>query len=292
MKTHFARWIERQTTFWLEIIVRALLSIIFMELEHVPPFVRKIHIDELWLYKNPRTPSYIPTSLLWPLVFAVPTAIMFLYYLKKRDHTEFSQSLLSFSLALGLNGVITNITKLIVGRPRPDFYYRCFPEGHVDLDEISDIGSACTGELETIQEGRKSFPSGHSSFSFCSFGFLSLWICGKLSVFGEHRSQGWKLVVGISPTVIALMIALSRTSDYHHHWQDVLVGSMLGFLIAYTCYRQYYPSLTSRHCHLSYVNIPTLFDLESGKNKVEHNQNNELLLLDPESPVEEQIKWI
>lgn len=277
-----------QTTFWLEILVRALLSVIFIELEQASPFIRKIHLDELWLYKNPRTPSYVPTSLLWPLVFAAPTSVMFIYYLWKRDKTELSQSLLSFSLALGLNGVLTNLIKLIVGRPRPDFYYRCFPEGQIDLEDVTDIGSLCTGEAETIQEGRKSFPSGHSSFSFCSLGFLSLWICGKLSVFGEQRSQGWKLVVGILPVICALMIALSRTSDYHHHWQDVVVGSLLGFLIAYTCYRQYYPSLTSRHSHLSYVMIPTFFYMESNANRNDRNQST----LDPESPMEEQIKWM
>ncbi|XP_068249246.1 phospholipid phosphatase 5 isoform X2 [Palaemon carinicauda] len=286
------RWIEIQTTFWLEILIRAMLSIIFLELEQTSPFVRKIHFDELWLYKNPRTPSYVPTSVLWPLVFAVPTSVMFLYFIKKRDKTEFCQSLLSLSLALGLNGVITNLIKLIVGRPRPDFFYRCFPDGHHgDLGDAADIGSLCTGEADAIEEGRKSFPSGHSSFSFCSLGFLSLWLCGKLSVFGGQRSQGWKFVVGITPVICALMIALSRTSDYHHHWQDVLVGSMLGLLIAYLCYRQYYPSLTSRHCHLSYVMVPTLYYGDTTNIK-RNTENSPSVMLDPESSMEEQIKWI
>lgn len=42
---------------------------------------------------------------------------------------------------------------------------------------------------------------------------------GKLSVFSQNRGQGWRLVVGLAPIVLALMVALSRTSDYHHHWQ-------------------------------------------------------------------------
>ncbi|KAK4294255.1 hypothetical protein Pmani_016895 [Petrolisthes manimaculis] len=280
------KWIEIHATFWLEILTRAFLSAIFVELEHFSPFVRKIHIDELWLYKNPRTPSYVPTNLLWPLVFLVPTSVMVIYFLIKRDKTELCQSLLSLSLALGLNGVITDIIKIIVGRPRPDFFYRCFPDGVEDLSEISDIGSACTGESQAIKDGRKSFPSGHSSFSFCSLGFLSLWICGKLCVFGKRRGEGWRLVVSITPLLGALMVALSRTSDYHHHWQDVLVGSLLGLLIAYLCYRQYYPRLTSPHCHLPYLKVPSVMQPRYV------NGINNLPLIDPESPMEEQVKWM
>lgn len=35
-------------------------------LEHIQPFERKIHPEEMWLYKNPVTVSYIPAkTLLW-----------------------------------------------------------------------------------------------------------------------------------------------------------------------------------------------------------------------------------
>lgn len=285
------RWAETHATFVLEIVTRAVLSVIFLELENASPFVRKIHRDELWLYKNPRTPSYVPNGLLWPLVFLVPTSVLLLYYLVKRDRTELAQGLLAFSLALGLNGVVTDIIKLFVGRPRPDFFYRCFPDGRPDVDDLVDIGSACTGEQMTIQEGRKSFPSGHSSFSFCSLGFLSLWLCGKLGVFKPMRGQGWKLVVALLPLLVALMVALSRTTDYHHHWQDVLVGSMLGLLISYVCYRQYYPRLSSPHCHLSYLMVPSVLTPKqngAASRASSHTQQ----YIDPESPMEEQVKWM
>ena len=55
------------------------------------------------------------------------------------------------------------------GRPRPDFFYRCFPNGKIDSDKLDDIANACNGQMEDIRDGRKSFPSGHSS---CNYFFI------------------------------------------------------------------------------------------------------------------------
>ncbi|KAB7495099.1 Phospholipid phosphatase 5, partial [Armadillidium nasatum] len=134
--------------------------------------------------------------------------------------------------------------------------------------------------------------------SFCSLGFLSLWLCGKLGIFKGIRSNGWKLVIAGLPLIIALIIALSRTCDYHHHWQDVMVGSLIGGFVAYLCYRQYYPRLSSPFCHLPYLLIPSLPHFRQNPNNFppgfmpQINGRPETDNFDPESPIEELIKWI
>lgn len=54
------------------------------------------------------------------------------------------------------------------------------------------------------------------------------------------------------PFSAAALIAISRSMDYRHHWHDILVGSILGTVLAFFSYRQYYPSLSSELSHRPY----------------------------------------
>lgn len=58
--------------------------------------------------------------------------------------------------------------------------------------------------------------------------------------------------MSITPLVLAALVAVSRTCDYHHHWEDVTIGSVIGLVVSYYIYRQYYPSIFSPHCHRAY----------------------------------------
>lgn len=221
-------------------------------MERMSPFSRQIHPDEMWLYRNPRRESYVGTSLLWSLALLAPLLMALCRFALARDREDLLQTLLGVSLALGINCILTDMVKLMVGRPRPDFFWRCFPDGELNPE------LRCSGAPEDVAEGRKSFPSGHSSISFCSLGFMSWWCMGKLRVWGGRPPgpPGALLLLALAPLTVALAVALSRTCDYHHHWQDVLVGSLMGLGVSFMVYRQHFPPLSSQHPHRPLSHCP------------------------------------
>lgn len=67
--------------------------------------------------------------------------------------------------------------------------------------------------------------------------------------FGRHLPDN-----GLSSFVLLqVLLSLHVTSGTLDHWQDVLVGSVLGLSLAYFAYRQYYPPLNSELSHRPYA---------------------------------------
>lgn len=81
----------------------------------------------------------------------------------KRSLHDWHHGLLGLLLSLSLTSMLTEILKITVGRPRPDFIDRCQPiEGSVDpIYGLSNL-DICT-RTDLLKDGFKSFPSGHSS---------------------------------------------------------------------------------------------------------------------------------
>ena len=93
-------------------------------------------------------------------------------------------------------------------------------------------GPRCSGDDDVVQQGRKSFPSGHTSMSFSGFVYCSLYLAAWLRIGREEGRAWWKLCVVLAPTVLALFVGLTRIHDYWHHWEDVVVGALLGTAFA------------------------------------------------------------
>lgn len=149
-----------------------------------------------------------------------------------------------FVLCLGMCFVIivTTAIKLMVARLRPDFAERCKldysspdlvidPEtGYIDGKFTTTL---CRGDIHEIIEGRKSFPSAHSSTALYGGTFTSLVFFKRCWNRGQRNASFLLIPFLIMCTIGgALVIAVSRNFDNRHHPLDIIVGSCIGILCA------------------------------------------------------------
>lgn len=179
-------------------------------------------------------------------------------------------TLLGLSISLALTVVLTDLIKNSVGRPRPDLLARCLPLPTAPHNTLVTIDVCTQTNHHRLHDGWRSFPSGHSSFSFAGLGYVSLFLAGQMRVFahgpntntaGEHteklvRGDLVRSLVCLGPLLGALMIAISRCQDYRHDVYDVCVGSLLGYTVTYWSYRRYWPRLSSSLCAEPYPGPP------------------------------------
>lgn len=64
--------------------------------------------------------------------------------------------------------------------------------------------------------------------SFAGLGFLSWYLAGKIRVFDGKGHVAKLCLVVVLPLLAASLVAISRVDDYWHHWQDVVVGGLIG----------------------------------------------------------------
>ncbi|RUS28521.1 phosphatidic acid phosphatase type 2/haloperoxidase [Jimgerdemannia flammicorona] len=193
----------------------------------------------------------VPTGLLVVVCFIVPLVVIScIALLIQKSPFDLHNGVMGLLLSLALTIMVTEVVKLSVGRPRPDFLDRCKPiPGSVDPPlGLSNSTICMPTDKYILSDGFKSFPSGHSSMSFGGLAYLSFYLAGKLHVF-DQRGHTYKGFIFALPMVGAALIAISRTEDYRHHWQDVTFGGIIGVVFAYFSYHQYYPSLRHHESH-------------------------------------------
>lgn len=104
-----------------------------------------------------------------------------------------------------------------VGRLRPDFWARC---GVYD-----EVANSCSGDAWLVKDGRRSFPSGHSSTAFAGLFFLCLFLAGKNGGFALGatfprssllQSRMLRFSLAVSPLFLAAWIAITRIEDNYH----------------------------------------------------------------------------
>lgn len=235
-------------------IISIVLAGGFFALDKISGFKRDFSLEDASLRHPYAVHERVPNWLLLIISFAAPVVLLATINLfTVRTFWDLHNSYLGLVLSLSVTGVVTQFTKLTVGRPRPDVISRCMPPaGSVDPTFGLSTFSICTQtDLAILNDGFRSFPSGHSSLSFAGQGFLAFYLAGKLHLF-DKRGYAPKAWISLFPLSVAALVAISRTMDYRHHWQDVTIGSILGLTVAYFSYRQYYPGLADELSHRPY----------------------------------------
>jgi hypothetical protein len=118
-----------------------------------------------------------------------------------------------------------------------------------------------------MNDGFRSFPSGHSSFSSAGLNYLSLFLASKLSLTIPHlpltpsnpntpasspsllRAHSaspplYLLIPTIIPFLSSIYIVSTRFSDFRHHAFDILFGYFLGTSCALFAFRYYHLPLS------------------------------------------------
>lgn len=174
---------------------------------------------------------------------------------------EIAHNISTFLIGFLMNLLITQIGKYLVGRYRPHFLSTCqpvLPDGtncsyDFNKGRYIDTFECSNSQLDNDQaeDLRRSWPSGHSSISFYSMIYISIYLFMQRDFLKDYR-----LLKSSSQFVFvsfAWISALSRIGDskhhceffvFHHHLKakkflihlysgtDVLSGSIIGSLVA------------------------------------------------------------
>ncbi|KAM6561964.1 hypothetical protein CsatB_021962 [Cannabis sativa] len=236
IRSHGAKVLRSYMHDWLILFLLAALD---LGLNLIEPFHRFVGEDMMTDLKYPLQDNTVPFWGVPIIAVLLPLIVITVYYFIRRDVYDLHHAILGLLFSVFITAVLTDAIKDGVGRPRPDFFWRCFPNGKGVFDPVTK-NVMCTGDKAIIKEGHKSFPSGHTSWSFAGLGFLALYLSGKIRVF-DRKGHVAKLCIVFLPLLVASLVAVSRVDDYWHHWQDVFAGSIIGLAVSSFCYLQFFP---------------------------------------------------
>lgn len=136
--------------------------------------------------------------------------LLFILYRKKKPHI--AQKALFVLSSVFASGVVAVFFKVLIGRPRP----KIFLHDHIYSPQFLEFHSKFW-----------SMPSGHTTTAFAvaaSLGFI--WPRYKALFF-----------------LIAALVALSRIALCKHYLSDVIVGAVLGTIVAYLLHKRYFNAI-------------------------------------------------
>ncbi|XP_064540716.1 putative phosphatidate phosphatase isoform X1 [Drosophila montana] len=224
------------------------------------PIRRGFFCDDLSLM-HPYKESTIRSWMLYLMCAALPVSLILLVeFYRAQDrpkygssssgyylcHMELPQWLLqcyrrigAFVFGLGVEQLTTDIAKYAIGRLRPHFFALCQPvlRDGTSCNDVINAGRyiedfQCTASslsAKRLKDMHLSFPSGHASFACYSMVYLAIYLQRRMH---WSRLKMLRHLLQFLLLLFAWYTALTRVSDYKHHWSDVLAGSAIGLTYA------------------------------------------------------------
>jgi len=287
----------KKTTLLFDWIVVVILLIVGNKIKSINPKERLFSLDDASL-SHPHKENTIDGGLL--LLICVGASLIIIIgcqFFKRRLNYDLHQAFMGLVVSFFITVDIGCIFKVLSGRYRPDFLSVC----QVDFEKVeeqyklynisSNINygprnmfntSICTGPKDQIQKELTSFPSGHTYEAFCFMTYLALYIAGQIHLF-DGKCYLWKYCVVIIPNIFSIAVALSRVFDNRHHWEDVIVGGLIGLIVGTFTYFYYYPSLKDKNCDIPYQNRKLVEKIDINKQcdysvseRVDHRNNERM----------------
>ncbi|XP_068095519.1 phospholipid phosphatase 3 isoform X2 [Hyperolius riggenbachi] len=210
----------------------------------IPTYQRGFHCnDESIRYAFKKGTISVPILLmvgsLMALLFIIVGECFRIYYLKERSYSFIQNPYVSalykqvgcFIFGCAISQSFTDIAKVSIGRLRPHFIEVCKPDpSTVECSLGYVVGYVCTGDASKVMEARKSFFSGHASFSMYTMLYLVFYLQARFTWRGARLLRP---LLQFTLVMMAFYTGLSRVSDHKHHPTDVLAGFVQGALVAY-----------------------------------------------------------
>ncbi|CAK9435897.1 uncharacterized protein LODBEIA_P05290 [Lodderomyces beijingensis] len=243
------------------IVTTILLAYFFVVAEYARPFSRQFSLSDLTLSHPHATVERVSGPQCIALASILPSLVIVIATFLKHRNSRNSKNgeeqifhnvqvaVLGLAVAISSTGIVTDIFKNWIARPRPDFLARCGAPPETPVDRQVDI-SVCTAPYgaDVLLDGLRSTPSGHSSISFVAFSYLTLWLAGQFQLLRKPPQLLYKYVLTALPLLVALYISLSRAQDYRHHFYDIILGSCLGCCFAWMVFHHYWEDLRGEDC--------------------------------------------
>ncbi|KAE8684677.1 Lipid phosphate phosphatase 1 [Hibiscus syriacus] len=114
---------------WLILLLLVVIEVI---LYIIHPFYRFVGKDMMEDLRYPFKSNTVPVWAVPMYAMLLPMLIFLVVYIRRRDVYDLHHAVLGLLFSILVTAVITDSIKNAVGRPRPDFFWRCFPDGKDD----------------------------------------------------------------------------------------------------------------------------------------------------------------